>query len=141
VSTPTPPASFSTIRAGIRQALVDAALVGRSVFNPAGVDQARAPYIVLTDRADATLAQSGDGRGLHESTAGEARLYQANARDADPFLASRMTAALDGLRFVVGTGADAANVTVRATGPTKTEAEGLDERIVRWSAYHRLGTP
>lgn len=141
MSAPAPPASFSTIRAGVRQALIDAVIVGRAVYHPSGLDQARAPYIVLSDRLDATLAQSGDGRGLQESTTGEAALYQANSRDADPALASKITRALDGLRFVVGTGADATNVAVRAASPTKTEAEGLDERIVRWTAYHRVGTP
>ncbi len=138
---PTTPASFTTRRAGIRQALVDAGLVGRSVFNPSAVDQAKAPYIVLVDAEDVTTLLSGDGGQITESVAGEARLYQANSRDADPFLAVRMQLALQGLRFVVGTGATASRVRVRAGSPTVVQAEGLDERIVAWTAYQRVGTP
>jgi phytoene dehydrogenase-like protein len=141
VSTPAPPTTFTTRRAGIRQALVDADIVGRSVYHPSGLDQAKAPYIVLSDGLDTTTMIFGDARPIAEAVVGEARLYQANSRDADPTLAPRMFAALQGLRFTVTTGSTAHQVTVRAISPTITEAEGLDERIVRWTAYQTPGTP
>lgn len=138
---PAPPASFSTRRAGIRQALIDAGIVGRSVFNPSATDQARAPFIVLVDAESVTGQLSGDGGQITEAVVGEARLYQANSRDADPYLAVAMRAALQGLRFVVGTGPAASVVRVRAASPRIEQAEGLDERIVEWTAYQRVGTP
>jgi hypothetical protein len=141
VTSPAPPTSFTTRRAGIRQALVDADIVGRAVFNPSALDQARAPYIVLVDAEDITPLIYGDGNPVGESVVGEARLYQANSRDADPHLAPRMRAALQGLRFTVGTGPAASTVTVRANSPTTTLGEGIDERIVRWTAFQRPGTP
>lgn len=141
MTTPAPPTSFSTRRAGIRQALVDADIVGRAVFNPSGIDQAKTPYIILVDALDTTPMVYGDGQPLGESVVGEARLYQANSRDADPTLAPRMFTALQGLRFTVGTGANTRQVVMRAMSPTTTEAEGLDERIVRWTAYQSPGTP
>lgn len=141
MSTPEPPVSFSTRRAGVRQALVDADIVGRSIFNSSATDQARAPYIILVDAEDITPLLYGDGQPMGESVVGEARLYQANSRDADPYLALKIRAALQGLRFVVGTGADASTVRIRANSPTLVLAEGLDERIVRWTAYQRPGTP
>lgn len=141
MTTPAPPTSFSTRRAGIRQALVDANIVGRAVYNPSGLDQVRAPYIVLVDALDITPMLYGDGRPMGESVVGEARLYQANSRDADPTLAPRIFTALQNLRFTVGTTPNVHQVTVRAISPTLTEAEGLDERIVRWTAYQTPGTP
>ncbi len=141
MTTPPPPPSFTTRRSGIRQALVDANVVGRSVYNPSAVDQARAPYIVLVDAENIITQLSGDGRQITEAVSGEARLYQANSRDADPHLAVRVFQALNGLRFLVGTGPDASMVRVRAISPTVVQAEGLDERIVVWTAYQRAGTP
>lgn len=139
--TPAPVTTFTTRRAGIRAALVEANVVGRSVFNPSATDQAKAPFIVLVDAEAVTTLMSGDGAGITESVLGEARLYQANARDADPYLAVAMQKALQGLRFLVGTGLDASVVRVRANSPTVVQAEGLDERIVQWIAYQRVGTP
>lgn len=137
-----PLATFTTRRAGIRQALIDANIVGRSIFHPAALDQARAPYIVLVDNADAEPVAFGDGRAIRETSTGEARLYQANARDADPYMAPKIARALQGLTFVVAPpGGPASKVWVRVGAPTTEEGEGVDERIVPWVAYQDPSTP
>lgn len=139
-----PGRTFTTRRDGIRQALIDANIVGRSIFHPSALDHARTPYIVLVDNADSEPIAFGDGGPLRETVTGEARLYQANSRDADPYLAPRIARALQGLTFVVtrpGDPTKPSKVSVRVSSPTTEEAEGIDERVVRWTAYQDPVTP
>lgn len=127
---------YSSTFAGVRQAIVDDGVVGRAVYRWSATDDPRPPCVVITDTTP-TPAISGDGGILEQSRPLDIAVVQKNSRDADPTFATRVVAAVHGLRFTVG----GQPTRVRAAPVEPIEDEGYYVQQFTATAYQPVFTP